>query len=305
VDILAELTIKQRLEKYLIDNPNGKINTAALARIFNVTRQHICHQLDILGEQRHHRLPSPPNHCQSCGIVISKNATYCRSHAKMIERFPGTSYQCSVCKKYKVLEEFAKSNIAHSGYETRCLSCRAEWQRNYYKTKRGKESHAKATRSLLQKHPERQRAYYQVYKALKSGILQKESCYKCGDVNSQAIHSDYQNPLNVTWACLTCRNDIDTPKVNYIPNLLEDGFREFIKTTIGKTNGLSRWLGIIKNHYHTPCITSQIFVQSIKDYKNIYGLGRQYKILAEQYADNLLIELLPDTLTKKDIDLVV
>ena len=270
-----------------------------------MTRQHICHQLDILGEQRHHRLPSPPNHCQSCGIVISKNATYCRSHAKMIERFPGTSYQCSVCKKYKVLEEFAKSNIAHSGYETRCLSCRAEWQRNYYKTKRGKESHAKATRSLLQKHPERQRAYYQVYKALKSGILQKESCYKCGDVNSQAIHSDYQNPLNVTWACLTCRNDIDTPKVNYIPNLLEDGFREFIKTTIGKTNGLSRWLGIIKNHYHTPCITSQIFVQSIKDYKNIYGLGRQYKILAEQYADNLLIELLPDTLTKKDIDLVV
>ena len=305
MDILAELTIKQQLEKYLIDNPNGKINTAALARIFNVTRQHICHQLDILGEQRHHRLPSPPNHCQSCGIVISKNATYCRSHAKMIERFPGTSYQCSVCKKYKVLEEFAKSNIAHSGYETRCLSCRAEWQRNYYKTKRGKESHAKATRSLLQKHPERQRAYYQVYKALKSGILQKESCYKCGDVNSQAIHSDYQNPLNVTWACLTCRNDIDTPKVNYIPNLLEDGFREFIKTTIGKTNGLSRWLGIIKNHYHTPCITSQIFVQSIKDYKNIYGLGRQYKILAEQYADNLLIELLPDTLTKKDIDLVV
>jgi len=294
VEILAELTTRQQLEKHLIDYPTGRINTAELGRIFNVTRQQICHLLDGLGEQRHHRAPPIPSHCQTCDILISKNATYCRPHAKIVKRFPGQSYQCVVCKKYKVLEEFAKSNIAHSGYETRCLFCRAEWQRNYYRTTKGKESHVKATRALLQKHPERQRAYYQVYKALKSGILQKESCYKCGDSNSQAIHSDYQNPLNITWACLTCRSNIDTPKVDYTPNPLEDGFREFTKATIGKTNGLGRWLGIIKQHYSTSFITNQIFIQSIKDYKNIDGLGRQYKILAAQYADKLRIELISE-----------
>ena len=294
MNILAELTIRQQLEKYLVDHPIGRINTAELARNFNVTRQHICHQLDILGEQRHHRSPPITSYCKSCGIVISKNATYCRPHAKIVERLPGKHYQCSACKKYKVLEEFAKSSIAHSGYETRCLSCRAEWQRNYYRTEKGKDSHVKATRALLQKHPERQRAYYQVYKAIKNGVLQKESCYKCGDPNSQAIHSDYRNPLLVTWACLTCRSGIDTPKIDYIPNPLEDGFREFTKATIGKTNGLGRWLAIIKQHYNTSFITSQIFIQSIKDYKNIDGLGRQYKILAAQYADKLLIELLPE-----------
>jgi len=290
---LAELTTRQRLEKYLVEHPNGRINTAKLGRSFSITRQQICYLLDKLGEQRHHRLPSIANCCKACGIDISKNATYCRSHAKIVKRFPGKYYQCIACKTYKVLEEFAKSNIAHSGYETRCLACRAEWQRNYYRTGKGKESHGKATRALLQKHPERQRAYYQVYKALKSGILQKESCYKCGNANSQAIHSDYQHPLRVTWACLTCRNNIDTPKVEYVPNQLENGFREFIKITIGKTNGLGRWLESIKQHYNTPSLTSQIFVQSIKDYKNIHGLGRQYKTLAAQYADKLLIELLP------------
>ena len=294
MNILAELTIRQQLEKYLVDHPHGRINTAELARTFKVTRQHICHQLDRLGEQRHHRLSPIPSHCQACGIVISKNATYCRPHAKIVERFPGQYYQCNACKEYKVLEEFAKSNIAHSGYETRCLNCRAEWQRNYYRTEKGKDSHVKATRALLQKHPERQRAYYQVYKALKSGVLQKESCYKCGDSNSQAIHSDYRNPLSVTWACLTCRSKINIPKIDYTPNPLEDGFREFTRNTIGKTNGLGRWLAIIKQHYNTSFITSQIFVQSIKDYKNIDGLGRQYKILAAQYADKLLIELLPE-----------
>ena len=289
-----ELNTRQRLEKYLVDNPIGRINTAELSRTLGVSRQRICNILDSMGEHRHHRVTVPTNHCQSCGIVISKNAQYCRTHAKVLERQAGQYYQCRLCKEFKLLEHFAKSNVSYSGYETRCLTCRAEWQRNYYRTDKGKESHVKTTRALSQKHPERQRAYYQVYKALKSGILTKQNCFKCGNINTQAIHSDYRKPLEVTWACLTCRNDITTEKTEYISNPLEDGFRDFIKSKIGKTNGLGRWLETIKQHYQVSFITSQIFISSIKDYKQIEGLGRQYKLLASQYADELLIELIPE-----------
>ena len=93
---------------------------------------------------------------------------------------------------------------------------------------------------------------------------------------------------------MTCRNDIPMEKTEYIPNPLEDGFRDFIKLKIGKTNGLGRWLETIKQYYQTSFITSHIFVSSIKDYKQIDGLGRQYKLLASQYANELLIELLPE-----------
>jgi hypothetical protein len=287
---LVELNTRQQLEKYIVNHPTGRINTAELSRAFGVSRQRICNLLDIIGEARHHRIASANNYCQSCKKIISKKATFCRTHAKILERHPGKYYQCRACKEYKLLERFAKSNISFSGYETRCLDCRAEWQRNYYRTDKGKESHVKTTRALSQKHPERQRAYYQIYKALKNGTLIKQVCFQCEDSNTQAVHSDYRHPLNVTWTCLTCRSDIPITKIEYTSNPLEEGFRNFIKTKIGKTNGLSRWLEIIKQHYQIFFITNQIFITSIEDYKDIEGLGKQYKSLASQYADELLSE---------------
>jgi len=284
---LVELNTRQQLEKYIVDHPLGRINTAELSRAFGVSRQRICNLFDSMGETRHHRIAIANNHCQSCKKIISKKATFCRTHAKILERHPGKYYQCRACKAYKLLEYFAKSNISFSGYETRCLECRAEWQRNYYRTDKGKESHVKTTRALSQKHPERQRAYYQVYKALKNGTLIKEVCFQCEDSNTQAVHSDYRHPLNVIWTCLTCRSDIPTTKIEYTSNPLEEGFRDFIRIKIGKTNGLGRWLEIIKQHYQIDFITNQIFITSIEDYKDIEGLGKQYKNLASQYANEL------------------
>jgi len=296
VAFLVELNTRQSLEKYLVDNPTGRINTAELSRALGVSRQRICNLLDTMGEDRHHRLPALINHCKTCKKPISKHATFCRTHAKIIERHPGAYYQCRVCQQHKVLEQFAKSNISSSGYETRCLDCRAKWQRNYYKTERGKQSHIKTTRALSQKHPERQRAYYQVYKALKNGIISKQPCFRCNASKTQAVHSDYRNPLDITWACLTCRSELPTPET-YTANPLEDGFREFIRTRIGKTNGLGRWLEIIKQHYNITFLTTNIFLTSIKEYKEIEGLGRQYRVLASQYANELLIELSPENHT--------
>ena len=108
------------------------------------------------------------------------------------------------------------------------------------------------------------------------------------------MHSDYRYPLNVTWACLTCRNNIPITKIEYASNPLEDGFRDFIKTKIGKTNGVGRWLEIIRQHYQDSSITNQVFIASIEECDDIEGLGKQYKNLATQYMG----ELLPDTTPK-------
>jgi hypothetical protein len=40
-----------------------------------------------------------------------------------------------------------------------------------------------------------------VYKAIKAGKLIKQPCQVCGDVNSQAHHTDYTKPLMVQWLC--------------------------------------------------------------------------------------------------------
>ena len=290
---MTQVSTREQLQIYLKEHPIGKINTVTLSKELGVSRQHICKTLDNLGETRHHRIPKVIKHCPKCETIISTKATFCRSHARLIEKYKGKLYLCKICKKYRLLEHFAKSKIAHSGYETRCLDCRAKWQREYYRTERGRQSHSNSTRSLAQKHPERQRAYYQVYKALQSGALTKELCFRCNSENAQAIHSDYNQPFSITWSCLTCRNFVPMDKVIYIPNPLEEGFRTFIKAKIKHTNSFGKWMQVLKQHYNTQEITSQIFVSSIKEYKQINGLGKQYKDLASLYAEELLIKLLP------------
>ena len=37
--------------------------------------------------------------------------------------------------------------------------------------------------------------------AIISGKLIKMPCEKCGDNNSVAHHSDYSDPMNITWLC--------------------------------------------------------------------------------------------------------
>ena len=290
---MTQVSTREQLQIYLKEHPIGKINTVILSKELGVSRQHICKTLDNLGETRHHRIPKVIKHCPKCETIISTKATFCRSHARLIEKYKGKLYLCKICKKYRLLEHFAKSKIAHSGYETRCLDCRAKWRREYYRTERGRQSHSNSTRSLAQKHPERQRAYYQVYKALQSGALTKELCFRCNSENTQAIHSDYNQPFNITLSCLTCRNFVPMDKVIYIPNPIEEGFRTFTKGKIKHTNSFGKWMQVLKQYYNTQEITSQIFISSIKEYKQINGLGKQYKDLASQYSEELLIKLLP------------
>jgi len=46
------------------------------------------------------------------------------------------------------------------------------------------------------------RAYTHMY--VKRGKIKKLPCETCGDMFSQAHHSDYSKPLEVTWLCRKC-----------------------------------------------------------------------------------------------------
>ena len=200
-------TTRNQLIQFLEDHPQERINTGELGRICGVSRQQIWNLLESLGETRHRRGPKKINACESCGVEISRNASFCRAHAKAGSyRVLGQSYECRLCLEVKPLEQFAKSTQYSSGFERRCLACRAKWQREYHKTNSGKFRHSLATKVIGQKHPERIKAYYRVHKALKDGTLIKQPCANCDSNKSQAIHITYEEPLNIMWLCPLCRH---------------------------------------------------------------------------------------------------
>jgi len=198
---------RSQLIQFLADHPQGRLNTGELGRKCGVSRQQICNILESLGETRHKRGPKKNNICNSCSIPISRNSNFCRAHAKVGSyRVPGQSYECRLCLKIKPLEQFAKSTQYSSGFERRCLDCRATWQREYHKTDDGKLRHSLATKTIGQKYPERTKAYYKVHKGLKDGTLIKQPCANCDSTKAQAIHMSYDGPLNIIWLCPLCRH---------------------------------------------------------------------------------------------------
>lgn len=67
--------------------------------------------------------------------------------------------------------------------------------------------HAKFMREWRKNHPLNDeqkkkdicRSYAYVY--LKRNRIIKKPCEKCGDINSQMHHSNYDEPLNIIWLC--------------------------------------------------------------------------------------------------------
>ena len=209
---MSTTTTRNKLIQFLAEHPQGRLNTGELGRTYGVSRQQIWNILESLGETRHRRGPKKINTCNSCGILISRNSSFCRAHAKIGSyRILGESYECRLCLEIKPLNQFAKSAQYSSGFERRCLACRAKWQIEYHKTSSGKSQHSLATKAVGQKYPERIKAYYRVHKALKDGSLLKQPCVNCGSDESQAIHLNYHEPLNIMWLCPLCRHRKSTP----------------------------------------------------------------------------------------------
>ena len=283
-----EDTARVRILEYIKTNLNGssRINISELSKQCGVSRQRIWQLLEKIGETRHKRIAKKATTCQHCGVLISRYATNCKRHAKVFkEKKEGSFYQCRICKEYKLLERFSKNKSLKSGYENRCLVCRAAWQREYSKTSKGKNTN-QYNKTFLSHHPERIRAYYQVNRAIKNGTLIKPSqCSEpnCIDSRVVAIHKDYFDPLNVIWLCKlhSLRTNID--RKEYRPNLFEEDFRSFVFLRVGHYNSPGRWLAAIKKHYQITSLSSKLFRTAYEEHKSIDGLGPRFRKTAQEY----------------------
>lgn len=75
-------------------------------------------------------------------------------------------------------------------------------QDNYYYKKR-----------MNKKYPEKKIARDKVYRAIKSGKLERLVCEICGDPKTQAHHyKGYDHPLDVKWLCRKHHNELEKQK---------------------------------------------------------------------------------------------
>jgi len=281
-------TPKEAIQQYLEFNITLKrINTSELSKLIGVTRQRVSQILDELGEIRHKRTGQIVKICPICDVKITKNANACREHShKKDNRVEGYKYRCKTCNKFKDLFEFTRSKRSPSGYEHRCLLCRADWQRNYNKTHHGREKHKKIVKALIDKHPERRRAYYKVFKAIKDGVLIKQPCEICSTPKTQAIHTDYTQPLNVRWLCRLCVSRDSTNTVTYTPDELEDQYRKYINSNQNSNNISGKWIAAIQKYYRVSTVNKQTLIESLDNYRNISGLDKKYVELTTQFLND-------------------
>jgi hypothetical protein len=106
---------------------------------------------------------------------------------------------------------------------------------------------------------------------------------ECENPKSQAVHTDYNKPLEVQWLCRRClkRNKIETKP--YVVDPLEDTFRIFINEAFQTTNISGKWIASIKRHYQVTTLTQNILKRTQKDCGDILGLGIRYKEVIDDF----------------------
>lgn len=111
--------------------------------------------------------------------------------------------KCKICVKKRV-SSYRKNNIKRvRAYDRKrgLLKSRVEDQERYRKTEAGKLSCRKAFVKWSQRNKHKRSAHSKVRNAILSGVLIKLDCEICGNVKSEAHHSDYSKPLKVKWLC--------------------------------------------------------------------------------------------------------
>lgn len=103
---------------------------------------------------------------------------------------------CCYCKQDRPVSLFYPNS-------SRCKPC--EFERGKKRTQgryaERREYFLKYQKEYKQKNPEKIKARLLVKEAIKKGILPKQPCVECGDVNSKGHHPNYSKPLEVVWLC--------------------------------------------------------------------------------------------------------
>jgi predicted nucleic acid-binding Zn ribbon protein len=79
--------------------------------------------------------------------------------------------------------------------------CKNEMKKKYQLERGLPKSHSQSVKDHRERHPERARARWIAYDAIKSGILVRGKCEVCDSSKVHAHHDDYSKPLEVQWLC--------------------------------------------------------------------------------------------------------
>jgi len=133
---------------------------------------------------------------------------------------------CFKCNEEKPLDEFYCHSGMTDGHLNKCKECTkrdvaenreknhariCEYDRQRARTSKRKENNIHSQRKRRRAHPEKQRAYNAVRRAIDKGKLTRTSvCEICGasECKIEAHHSDYSRPLDVQWLCFRCHRSI-------------------------------------------------------------------------------------------------
>lgn len=121
---------------------------------------------------------------------------------------------CSRCKRTK--DDGVERFRAQYRYTTAdgtektswyCRDCKKDNNDEYY----DKDYFREYLKNYDGYDPKKQRAHTKVYRAIKSGELERpDECQNCGrsDRRIEGHHEDYSKPLDVTWLCTPCHADL-------------------------------------------------------------------------------------------------
>ena len=141
---------------------------------------------------------------------------------------------CCKCKREKNFSDFSKNITTEDGLQACCKKCKADYQREYrktvkgrdsmqesyqrrkekiseyWKTSKGKAAHKRACENHIQDYPERHKARTAVGHAIRDGRLERpihcEGCFQEKFVHGH--HEDYSKLLDVDWLCIKCHTEL-------------------------------------------------------------------------------------------------
>lgn len=123
--------------------------------------------------------------CFKCGLEKERSEFY--SHKRMLDGLLG---KCKECTKKDTRDTYAKNPLARQAYEKKRF---ADPER--------KKKVLQYQRNRRERNSQKEWARGRTARAIKTGVLVRGLCEKCGCPNVEAHHTDYSKPLHVVWLC--------------------------------------------------------------------------------------------------------
>jgi len=145
-------------------------------------------------------------------ISMTGTCNLCGLSAPRVEFYNGVKGRCKECHKAQVRKNRAERFEQYQEYEKMRFKRdpqRSEMNKAWFKTDKGKKSHAKSVAIRNAKSPEKRAANVLLGNAVRSGrIIKPLECSRCGSIphrrDLHGHHEDYAKPLEVEWICVKC-----------------------------------------------------------------------------------------------------